>query len=109
MEYEHLCRSCAYEWEEEYSIKADPPTLCPKCQVEGQVQRLISGGSGKGIVELTGRDLIDKVKADTLQLKKEMYSSEKVYANLLGEDKYQRLQTQMDQAKKERPKIRSRK
>ncbi len=101
MEYLHLCRKCEHKWEEEYSMKVDPPTICPNCKVEGEVQRLIFGGSGRGIVELTGQDLKDKIKSDAKQLSKEMYSSEKVYANLLGEDKYQKLQTKMDAAKRD--------
>jgi putative FmdB family regulatory protein len=107
--YEHLCNACHHEWEDEYSIKDNPPTVCPSCQVDGQVQRLISGGSGRGIVELTGQELTSKIKSDAQTLKKEMHSSEKVYANLLGEDRYQGLQSRMDRAKRERPKIRTRK
>lgn len=97
--YDHLCNTCQHEWEEEYSIKADPPKACPKCAAE-TVQRLISGGSGRGVVELTGHDLIDKVKADAQALKKEAAKSEKVYANLLGEQKYQDLQVRLDRQKR---------
>lgn len=100
--YEHRCDNpeCKHEWEEDYSIKADPPKTCPKCKFEG-VTRLISLG-GKGVVELTGQDLVAKVKADAQQLKKDAAAKEKVYANLLGEQKYHDLQTKMDQAKRER-------
>lgn len=98
--YEHLCNSCKHEWEDTYSIKADPPKECPSCKAE-DVTRLISLG-GKGVVELTGQDLVDKVKADAQQLKKDAASKEKVYANLLGEDRYQALQTKMDKQRRER-------
>ena len=100
--YEHLClnKSCNYEWEDIYSIKDTPPTTCPECHQE-TAKRLISGGSGKGVVELYGQDLVDKVKADTKQLKKDMHNDPKVYDNLLGVDKagnsrYNDMQTKMD-------------
>lgn len=98
--YEHQCQNpdCKYEWEEEYSIKEEPPKICPNCK-ECTVKRLISLG-GKGVVELTGQDLIDKCKADARQLKKDAAKSEKIYSNLLGESKYNELQTKMDQRKR---------
>lgn len=100
-EYEHTCSNveCQFEWSETYSIKADPPEQCPKCQLL-TAQRMISGGSGKGIVQLTGNDLTDKIKSDATQLKKEMYSNEATYANMLGNDKYQQIQTRMDKRKR---------
>jgi putative FmdB family regulatory protein len=99
--YEFLHRDCQNEWELELSIKAPDPTHCPKCNGEENIVRLISGGSGKGIVELVGQDLVDKVKADTQQLKRDMYSSEKVYSNVLGESKYQALQQRLDKQKRD--------
>jgi len=98
--YEHRCDTCKHEWEESYSIKADPPKQCPECKAE-TVTRLISG-TAKGVVELYGQDLIDKVKSDAQKIKAEAAKDEKVYANLLGEDKYQSLQKQMDQRRRER-------
>lgn len=99
--YEHICLSCNHKWEDEYSIKSDPPKTCPACAQES-VKRLISGGSGRGRVELTGQDLIDKIKGDAKQLKNDAAQKEKIYANLLGEDKYQSLQTRMDNQKRNR-------
>ncbi len=96
--YDHRCDSCLNEWEESYSIKADPPKFCPKCNAE-TVTRLISL-SGKGIVELTGQDLVDKIKGDVKQLKKDMSKSANVYANMLGESNYNRLQTSIDRRKR---------
>jgi len=98
--YEHRCDTCQHEWEAEYSIKVDPPKQCPKCEAE-TVTRLISGAP-KGIVELYGQDLVDKIKADAKKEKAAAAKDEKIYANLLGEDRYQSLQTQMDQRKRER-------
>lgn len=98
--YEHRCNTCKHEWEEFYSIKADPPKTCPECKAE-TVVRLISLG-GKGVVELTGQELVDKLKADAQALKRDMHKNENVYANLLGNDKYEALQKKMDAAKKDR-------
>lgn len=98
--YEHLCNTCKHEWEADYSIKLDPPKICPSCSAE-TVTRLISLG-GKGVVELTGHELVEKVKADGQALKKDAHAKEKVYANLLGEDKYQALQVRLDKQKSNR-------
>ena len=98
--YEHRCDTCQHEWEAEYSIKAEPPKQCPKCEAE-TVTRLISGAA-KGVVELYGQDLVDKLKADAHKLKGEAARDEKIYANLLGDDKYHALQTKMDQRRRER-------
>lgn len=100
--YEFQCQDCKHEWEDFLSIKAPDPEECPQCKVKGKTLRLISGGSGRGVVELTGQDLIDKVKSDVRDLKKDAAAKEKVYANLLGDDKYQQLQTRMDKQKRER-------
>lgn len=96
--YEHICETCKHEWEEEYSIKADPPDTCPNCQAK-TVKRLISLG-GRGVVELTGQDLVDKCKADAQQMKKDIAKDEKKYASMLGEDKYQQLQQRIDRQKR---------
>lgn len=100
-EYEHICtaENCKHEWNDTYSIKLDPPKVCPKCLQE-TAQRVISGGSGKGIVELTGHELASKMKEDVVKLKKDMNSSEKVYSNMLGEAKYQEMQQSLDKGKR---------
>lgn len=97
--YEHKCTSCEHEWEDEYSIKQDPPKVCPKCLQE-TAKRLVSGGSGRGVVELTGQELIDRAKQEGKQLAKEAANSEKIYSNLLGEGHYHNLQTRMDRRKR---------
>lgn len=98
--YEHRCDTCKHEWEADYSIKLDPPKVCVSCAAE-TVTRLISLGA-KGVVELTGHELVEKVKADGQALKKDAHAKEKVYANLLGEDKYQALQVRLDKQKSNR-------
>lgn len=99
-DYEHVCENieCKYEWEASYSIKAEPPKICPKCNQE-TAKRLISLGS-KGVVELTGNELVAKVKDDAAKLKKDMHNDSKIYSNLLGEDRYQSLQQRMDKQKR---------
>ena len=83
-EYEHVCKKCNQEFEQEYSIKANPPTKCPLCGEEGHVERLISGGNGKGIVNLTGQDLRDKIQSDAMKMKKRALTNENYAMNLFG-------------------------
>ncbi len=94
--YEHLCKACGHEWEDFYSIKKDPPTVCPECEVEGQVKRLVSGGSGRGIVVLTGHDLQAHCREEGKKIAREAAKDENLRANLIGEDRYhqQCLQTE---------------
>lgn len=98
--YDHECQddSCKHQWEDTYSINTPPPTTCPKCGKE-TAQRMISLGS-KGVVELTGKELLAKLQADAKQLVKDARKDEKLYANLLGEAKYQDLQTRLDRRKR---------
>lgn len=81
------------------SIKLE---FCPLCKEEGNlespVKRLISGNS-KGVVVLTGHELMAKTKEDIQKMKREVYSSEKSYANVVGEKKYNDLQTRIDKNK----------
>lgn len=97
--YEFQCEECKHEWEVYQSMSAPNPDECPNCKVTGKTKKLISLGS-KGIVELEGQDLVDKIKSDAQKVKKEAAKDEKVYANLLGEERYQALQTKMDQQKR---------
>jgi hypothetical protein len=99
-EFLHSIDDCKHEWEEVLSIKAPDPDHCPKCQAEGNIIRLISGGSGRGVVQLEGQDLVDKVKSDVQQLKREARNSEKIYANLVGERHYESLQQRIDRQKR---------
>lgn len=99
-DYEHICTNekCNHEWEDTYSIKVSPPKICPKCNCE-TAKRVISLCS-KGQVELTGNELVSKLKDDARALKGKASRDEKVYSNLLGESKYQELQTRIDKQKK---------
>lgn len=100
--YEHICTDieCAHEWEDMYSIKAEPPKVCPKCNKE-TAQRVISGGDNRrGVVELTGHELVAKTKEDIQKLKKDMHGSEKIYSNMIGDSKYETIQKRIDAQKK---------
>ena len=92
------------EFEEEHSIRIKLE-FCPKCEAEGnpevKIERLINCVS-RGVVELQGNELIDKLKSDAQQIKKDAAKSEKVYADLLGHDKYESVQRRMDAAKRDR-------
>jgi len=85
--YEHICEECGHEWEEFYSINADPPEKCPKCDKEA-VKRLISGGAGRGIVELVGGELKEKVANDVKDMKRRLKTDDKFAANFYGESKF---------------------
>lgn len=108
--YTYLC-SCPIdqgghgEFDEFHSIRDDAKlTECPLCrkdkEVSTPVQRILSGGSGRGIVELTGHDLIAKTKQDGKDLSKKVHSNEYQYANILGNDKYEKLQQNIDKRKR---------
>lgn len=90
---------------EEYHSMSKMLQVCPKCQEEGkepqQLKQLINCMS-KGVVELQGQELVDKLKGDAQKIKQEAAKNENVYANLLGDDKYQALQTRMDRQKRGR-------
>lgn len=91
------------EFEEIHSI-VTKLEFCPQCESDGrktEVKRLINqGGSGKGIVLLEGQDLVDSVKQQAKQLQKDAQKSERIYSNLLGENKYQNMQQAIDRNKK---------
>lgn len=96
--YEHKCFAdgCEFEWEAVYGMTEDPPTLCPDCNVNGKVKRLISGGSGKGIVRLAGMDLRNKLKADGVAMRRRASTDENYKANIIGEDVYHQQQLGKD-------------
>jgi putative FmdB family regulatory protein len=87
---------------EEYhsmSIKLEHCPTCEKDSVTSEVKRLICGNT-RGVVELTGHELVAKTKEDIVKLKKEMRENTNLYANMLGEEKYHNLQTRIDRQKR---------
>lgn len=76
------CEACKNEFEE-YQMMSDPFPPCPECKGI-KIRRLIAGGSGRGIVELTGHDLKAKLKEDVKKIKQEARKNENLMANLVG-------------------------
>jgi hypothetical protein len=89
--YEYLCEISGEEFEEFHSIKIVLED-CPLCKEAGREphapKRLISGGSGKGIVEQSFSEMKSNFQNDVNKFKRELYSSENKFANFVGEDVY---------------------
>ena len=85
--YDHFCSRCSGSFEDIYSMKDPVPTKCPLCQEEGFVKRLISRPA-KGVVELTGQDLLTHVKEEAGKAVLEARQNENFKANFIGESKY---------------------
>lgn len=95
--YDYLCEVANEEFEEFHSITIVLED-CPLCKKAGRSphapKRLISGGSGRGIVELSGQELMQQIKSDSLKMKKDIFTSEKKLANIIGESTYHRNETE---------------
>ena len=98
MEYLYLCEVNNKEFDVEHSIKIELEE-CPLCRdanlPDHKPKRLIAGPSA-GRIEYSGQELIDKVKEDAQKYKKEVYGNEYKYASIIGEAKYNELQTLLD-------------
>ncbi|MCK9567821.1 zinc ribbon domain-containing protein [Candidatus Pacearchaeota archaeon] len=81
--YLHICNACNQEFEDIYSIHAAVPTVCPNCNVEGQVKRLISCNVSAN-VELTGRELVQKLWKEGKDLARQARTDEKLARTLYG-------------------------
>lgn len=81
--YEHKCYSCNHEWEDTYSMNDTVPTICPNCNIEGFVKRLISKPAGVK-VELHGKELIAKLWKEGKDLAKQAQKDDNLAANLYG-------------------------
>jgi|SRR5271166_989477 len=103
--YIYECEVANEEFEEFHSIMT-VLDKCPLCEKAGREQhapkRLIAGGSGRGIVELTGNDLVAKAHSDAVAYKKQVYSDANTYANAIGESRYQGIQQSLDKGKRNR-------
>jgi len=99
--YLHLCESCKHEWEQVYGMKEEPPTLCPDCGIDGCVKRLITGGSGPGIVKKTGAEIKAGMATETRKIKERAATDENFRANLIGESAYHQDKLTTDDLQKE--------
>jgi len=79
--------------------------ICPECNSEGHVERLVSGGSGRGVVILTGRELRAHIKAEGTRIAKEAKTNENIQANMVGEERYHQQALQTSQLTNELVKI----
>jgi len=86
--YTMLCHACNHEFEDFFSAKAPVPTLCPNCNVDGYVQRLIPS-IVYARVPLTGQDLKQQIKKEAAQIKAQVSTNENLRANIVGEQKYE--------------------
>ncbi len=89
--YEHFCKACNKEFEDSYSIKAEPPNICPLCNTKGKVKRLISSCAGR--VELGHAEFKQKAKEDANSLRRELRKNENLKANIVGEDYYNKYES----------------
>jgi putative FmdB family regulatory protein len=96
--YEYLCSNpdCIGEFEEFHSITTKLEE-CPHCKTAGRgvqvVQRLISGGSGKGIMEQSFSEMKAALPGQIAKIKQRAARDENYLANLVGETKYNRNQS----------------
>ena|SRR5260221_325696 len=100
--YIYKCAINDVEFEEFHSImtKLEECPICKDKQLPSHAPtRLIAGGSGRGIMG-DGDDYVNKVKTDTQRLNKEVYSNSNTYANILGENRYNDLQTKLDRKRR---------
>lgn len=103
--FEFECEECNFGWEDICTL-SELPTVCPECQTENRVKKLISLPA-PGKVELSGRELKDKLKIDTQKLKADAGKNENLLANLVGESKYEGNLKLEKQIKQIRPKIKT--
>ena len=100
--YLYICEKKHGEFEEFHSMSIKLE-FCPECEKEGtktEVKRLISPGGSRGVVELTGQDLVNSVKQDAQRIQNEASRDAKKYANLIGEAKYEQIQQRMDKQRR---------
>ncbi len=94
--YEYSCKNpeCVGEFEEFHSSSDDAKLkYCPHCKEAGRgeqnpVERLISGGAGRGIVQLTNKEFAATLGVEGRNIHKESIRNENFAANYIGESKY---------------------
>lgn len=98
----YLCEIDNQEFEEEHSIhiELEECSLCKEKKLPAHKPKKLINCMSRGVVELTGQELVDRTKEDVKKLKQEMHSNTNTYANMLGEDKYQVAQQNIDKYKR---------
>lgn len=96
--YDYKCKDCEHVFEVFHKIADSGPTECPECK-QNNVFKLMSPIMGS--VELRGQELSRKIKADAQKLIQESSKSQKVLANMVGDDKFHNNQLLNDTIKKE--------
>ena len=43
--YRHTCRACELDWDENYSVKDEPPTNCPECDSTDVYRNVTTSGA----------------------------------------------------------------
>lgn len=99
--YLYTCLKTNQEFEEYHSIttKLEDCPICKEKGLEPHIPKRLICGSSKGVVVLTGHELTAKNKENVINLKKEIYNNEKLYANVVGETKYNQMQKNIDKYK----------
>ena len=87
--YDHECYECQYEWEDFYSINAEPPKICPKCN--GKARRVIKTVPACKVV-LTGIELKQYIKEEQNKIRKQIKNDENFKANITGEEAHHNTQ-----------------
>jgi len=91
--YEYIChhKECIAEFEEFHSI-VTKLTECPHCLAAGRgsqpIDRLISGGSGRGIMDQTIAEIKSGMADSVRKINQRAAREENFAANLIGESKY---------------------
>lgn len=96
--YDHFCKNCNEIFEEFYSAKKDPPTICSLCGVDGYVQRQIPDVV-HGRVPLTGGELKKQITKERNQMHDKVNKNENLKANIIGEAAYEKHLTAQEKIK----------
>lgn len=97
--YPHECQKCDHFWEKFYSINKPIPDECPNCGANGFVKRLIVGAPAAKVL-LSGKELNAKIASERKEITKTIADDEKKYANIVGEEKYQKMLTEKERIDK---------
>ena len=100
-EYLYLCETNNKEFDAEHSIKTELEEcmICAELGMPNHKPKRLIAGRTSARVELGEQEYRAKIKQDAKDYKREVYQSEEKYANIIGPEKYNHIQTQMDRNK----------